>query len=149
MAGRGFYVNFRVPEIHQAIAQIGAYNGKARRKIENAVSQSTKAIKKGALRRIHNHSGYTKKHTVSSFNKNKIEGAIRAKSPHAHLAEFGHKGGIAKPRSKKAMVIDEFGLRRYAKSARIPAVKERPFMRPAYEDEKPHLLSELKEAVQP
>lgn len=147
MAGRGFYVNFKVPEIAQALKQIDNYDGKTRLKVEEAVSTSTKAIRKGAIKRIRSATGYLKKHTVSNFIKKDIVGAIRAKAPHAHLVEFGARAATTKPKKEKALTIDEFGLRRYAKVAKIPARVERPYMRPAYEDEKPNLIKKLSQAV--
>lgn len=156
MAGRGFYINFKVPELQTVLNNMHKYDTKTAVKIEEAVQTSTRAIRNGAVRRIHSVSGYMKKHTVSSFNKQKVEGAIRAKAPHAHLVEFGAKAATVGPgasKSKKsgkptqALTIDEFGNRNYAQKAHIPQRRERPFMRPAFEDEKPNLIRNLAEAV--
>lgn len=149
MAGRGFYVNFKVPEIEQVLRNMSKYDAKTALKVEGVVHDSTKAIKNGAVRRIHNESGYLKKHTNYSFNKKTITGAIRAKAPHAHLVEFGAKAVVEKPKKKKALTVDQFGNRNYAKKVNIPIRKEHPFMRPSYEDEKPNMIRGLKEAVQP
>ena len=120
---RGFYVNFRCPELGNVLRNIARYDTRTAVKIENAVSQSTKAIRKGVLRRIHDHSKFLRKHTVSTFNKNTITGFVREKAPHAHLVEFGHGGPAPAP--------------------------EHPTLRPAYEDEKPILIRNLAEAVRP
>lgn len=123
MAGRGFYVNFKVPELQQAIKNIGRYDAKTAMRIESQIQESTRNIKKGVLRRIHDVSGYLREHTTSNFNRLKLEGVVREKAPHAHLVEFGH-GGPA------------------------PA-KEHPTMRPAFEEERPNLVSGLARAVKP
>ena len=120
---RGFQVRFDCPELRNVLANMDRYNARQAVKIENAVQASTKAIKKGILRRIHDHSGYLRKHTVSSFNKNTVTGVIREKAPHAHLVEFGHGGPAPAP--------------------------EHPTMRPAYEEEKGNLIRNLAEAIRP
>jgi hypothetical protein len=37
MAGRGFYVNFKVPELEAAVKNIGKYDAKTALKIENQI----------------------------------------------------------------------------------------------------------------
>ena len=123
MAGRGFYVNFKVPELETAMKILKTYDAKTVLRIEKQVSDSTKAIRKGVARRIHDVSGYLRKHTSSSFNVLKVEGTVREKAPHAHLVEFGHKGPAPAP--------------------------EHPTMRPAFEDERPNLVNGLARAVKP
>jgi hypothetical protein len=123
MAGKGFYIDFKVPELQRAINNLSRYDGKTAMKIEEQIRVSTLAIKRGALRRIHDVTGYLRKHTVSSFSRNKLEGAVREKAPHAHLVEFGHKGPSPAP--------------------------EHPTLRPAFEDERPNLVRGLEQAVKP
>ena len=144
---RPFRVNFSVPELKTALDNISKYNGKTAARIENAVANSTKAIGKGARQRVPVDSGGLKKSIRTRFDKKTITGTVRARKPHAHLVEFGAGPAVVKPKRKQALTIDEFGTRRYAKKARIPARAPRPFMRPAYEQEKPHLISEITKAV--
>ncbi|GEM_PF-5573255 len=123
MAGRGFYVNFKVPELEAAVKNIGKYDAKTALKIENQIQESTRNIRRGVLRRIHDVTGYLRKHTTSNFNRLKLEGVVREKAPHAHLVEFGHKGPAPAP--------------------------EHPTMRPAFEEERPNLIRGLEEAIKP
>lgn len=123
MSNRGFYVNFKVPELDQAVKNIAKYDAKTAIKIEEQIQSSTRTIRKGVLSRIHDVTGYLRKHTVSNFNKLKLEGVVREKAPHAHLVEFGHKGPHPAP--------------------------EHPTMRPAFEEERPNLIRGLAEAVKP
>jgi len=123
MAGRGFYVNFKVPELEAAVKNIGNYDAKTALKIENQIQESTRNIRRGVLRRIHDVTGYLRKHTTSNFNRLKLEGVVREKAPHAHLVEFGHKGPAPAP--------------------------EHPTMRPAFEEERPNLIRGLEEAIKP
>jgi len=123
MAGRGFYVNFKCPELEQAVKDIGKYDAKTALKIENQIQESTRNIRRGVLSRIHDVTGYLRKHTTSNFNRLKLEGVVREKAPHAHLVEFGHKGPAPAP--------------------------EHPTMRPAFEEERPNLIRGLEEAIKP
>ena len=123
MAGRGFYVNFKVPELSAVVNNIHRYSTATAVRVENVIQGSTKAIRKGVLRRINDKTGYLRKHTTSNFSKLKLEGVVREKAPHAHLVEFGHKGPAPAP--------------------------EHPTMRPAFEEERPNLIKGLAEAVKP
>jgi len=156
---RGFRVNMSVPELGQALEKIGAYDGKSRLGIENAVRDSTRAIGSGAKRRVRVRRGKLKKSIKTSFSSNKygrgvVEGVIAAKQPHAHLIEFGAKAAVVRPRNKKALKI-RFGgkvgvnLSYYATKASIPARRAFPFMRPAFEAERSNLVRAIAEAVKP
>lgn len=150
--GRGFQITFKVPEIKATLDQLNAYNGKERLRVENVIQSSTKNIARGARNRVPVRTGNLKKKISSRFNrvgKYGPYGTVSARRPYAHLVEFGAKGTTVAPKNKKAMTIDEYGIRRYAQKAKIPARKERPYMRPAFEDEKPKLIRDLKGAVQP
>jgi HK97 gp10 family phage protein len=151
--GRGFQINFSVPELGETIRQIGAYDTRTAQKVENQVETSTKNIANGARRRVPVRSGYLKKRISSRFDARSITGYVAAKAPHAHLVEFGAKAATEKPDQKKALRIPWSGMGTggvyYAKSAHIPQRREHPFMRPSFEDEKPNLVRGLKEAVKP
>ena len=149
MARRGFYVDFKVPELEQELAKIGAYDTKTAARVEEAISTSTKNVAVGAKRRVAVRTGKLKKSIRASFNQKTMTGIVAAKAPYAHLIEFGAKPRTVKPNKQKALAIDEFGLRRYAKEARIPARVERPYLRPAFEEEKPNLIKNVKDAVNP
>jgi hypothetical protein len=134
MAGRGFYVNFKVPELDAAVKNIGKYDAKTALKIENQIQESTRNIRRGVLSRIHDVSGYLRKHATSNFNRLKLEGVVREKAPHAHLVEFGHTQVISRGENK---------------GATVGHVPEHPTMRPAFEEERPNLIRGLSEAVKP
>lgn len=156
MAGRGFHVTFKVPEIANELNKIRAYDGKSRLRIEEAVATSTKNIGRGARQRAPKRSGKLRKRIVTRFNSKGPTGTIAARTPYAHLPEFGAKAAHVERKRKKAMTIGggaygplQAGHTHFATKANIPARKERPYMRPAFEDEKPNLIRNVKGAVQP
>lgn len=129
-----FYVDTKVPELKEALDKIGAYDGKARLRIEQAVLASTRAIREGAARRVPVLTGELKSTIRAGFNRKDVVGTIKAGKYrggysgvyHAHLVEFG-----TKPHGNH------------------PGTSERPFMRPAFEEERPNLIRGLSEAVKP
>lgn len=156
MAGRGFRVTFKVPEIAEELNKIRAYDGKSRLRIEEAVAGSTKSIGRGSRQRAPKRSGKLSKRIVTRFNRKGPTGTIAARTPYAHLPEFGAKATKVARRRKKAMTIGggsygplQPGQTHFATKANIPARKARPYMRPAFEDEKPNLIRNIKGAVQP
>ena len=152
MSGKGFRVNFSVPELSQTISQIDAYDGRTAAKVEKAVQTSTKNIGAGARRRVPVRSGDLKKAISSRFDSKSITGYVAARKPYAHLVEFGAKGAAEKPEKKKALQIPSPGIGLAdisATKAQIPARREHPYMRPSFEDEKPKLIQGVKEAVKP
>ena len=138
-----------VPELQDALDQISAYDGKTGKKLEDAVRSSTRAIAKDAKRRVPVKSGHLKKRIVSRFDAKTITGYVRAKSPVAHLVEFGAKAALEVPKKQRALRIDEFGIRRFAMKAHIPTRKPKPFLQPAFDAEKPNLVKHIKDAVKP
>lgn len=160
---RDFRIYFDVPELGEAIRQIGAYDGKAATRIENAVKQATKNIKEGAKARVPVRTGALKKSISARFHRKSVTGYVKAGSynggrgggvPYAHLVEFGAKATTVKPVKAKALNIgppgaEAAGLNEFARKVQIPKRNERPFMRPAFEEEKPNLIRAVKEAVQP
>lgn len=151
---RGFRINFSVPELSKTLSQISAYDGKTAIKIENAVRGSTKNICSGAKKRVPVRTGALKKSISSQFDQRTVTGYVAARKPHAHLVEFGARAAKTVPDTKKALKIPWLGGMGvggtyFAKSANIPARRERPYMRPAFEDEKPNLIRKIKEAVKP
>lgn len=149
MAGRGFYINFKVPELQEELAKMNAYDGAAADRVENVISDSTKSIGQGTRRRMRVRSGGTKKSIRSNFDRRKLTGTVRVRKPHAHILEFGAKAAVVRPEKKKALVIDEFGLRNYATEAHIPRRAAYPSLGPSFEDEKPNLIRGVKKAVRP
>lgn len=127
---RGFHVNFSCPELQGVLQNIERYNTRQAVKVEQAVSTSTKNIAKGARQRVPIRTGDLKKSVRSNFDIRKIQGTVRAKEFYAHMIEFG-----TKPHN--------------IGNGHHPGTTARPFLRPAYEDEKPNLIKNVKDAVKP
>ena len=140
-----FTVNLGIKDLERKLAEINNYGTQAQAKIHSAVQTSTTNIMLGAKRRVPVKSGELVKNITMKYDGAKNIGVVKAKSPHAHLIEYGVKAVHETPSTKKALKIGD----RFAASANIPARKEHPFMRPAFEDEKPNLIKNIEAAIKP
>lgn len=148
MAGN-FRVNVKVPELENAISKIGAYNGKMALRVEAAISKSVKAVGRGAKRRAAFDGGYLRKSIRTSFNFKTCVGKVSAYAPHAHLIEFGVKRSKVEAGKGKFLPLSVGENVFFRKKATIPARPARPFMKPAFEEEKPNLIRNVERAVKP
>lgn len=146
---RAFKVNLGIKDLQQQLGKIKQYDAQTQAKMRGAVQESTANIYAGAKRRVRVRSGGLQKNITMEYNDATNTGKVRAKSPHAHLVEFGARAAVERPKSKKALRIDANGIRRFADSVTIPARKAKPFMTPAFEQEKPNLMRNVQEAVKP
>jgi len=127
------------------LSRFESYDSTTQDKIRASVLSSLNNIKAGARRRVRVRSGMLMKNITSTFDSKTASGKVSAKSPHAHLLEFGAKGVLVRPKNKKALHFKGG----YSAKANIPARSARPFMRPAFEEEKPSLIKNVTEAVKP
>lgn len=147
-----FRIYYNVPELGRALQQIGAYNGAARMRIEKAVKDSTFEVKKGAKQRVRRRTGKLAETISASFNARNVQGTIKAGSyigsarggaPYAHLVEFGTRPHTIRAQKGKYMEVEG----KLVKEVHHPGAKEHPFMRPAYQNEEPKLIENIKKAV--
>lgn len=124
---REFWVNIKVPELQGALKNINKYDETTQEKLRSAVRSSTQNVMAGTIRRAPIRTSELVKSIGMSYNAETNVGVVRAKSPHAHLVEYGHAG-------------------RTPQSKRTP---EHPFMRHAFEAEKSNLIKAVEEAVKP
>jgi hypothetical protein len=141
---KAFVVSMKIPKVQDAISKIGAFNGRARLRVEKAVRDSTLNIKQGAIERVRVRKGNLRKSIKSSFTASGPSGLVYSKRPTAHLIELGVKPHKISVKEKAALVINGTPIR---KDVLHPGFTAKPFLRPAYENEKPKFIKEVEEAV--
>ena len=62
------------------------------------------------------------------------------------MVEFGTRAHIIRPKSKKALYWK--GAKRPVKQVSHPGSKAKPYLIPAFEDEKDKFINDLKEAIE-
>ncbi|WP_303706934.1 HK97 gp10 family phage protein [Phascolarctobacterium succinatutens] len=147
---RSYITTLSDEELTKCLKQIKAFDGKTRLGVEKALRNGTKRVRTGAARRVAVRSGTLKRSLRSGFSRAKLEGVIRAKQPYAHLVEYGAQGFFAKPKKTgiRALKMNIGGKAVYSKSARVPARKARPFLAPAFEDEAPRIIADVKKEIE-
>ncbi len=144
-----FTVNLGINDLQRTLGAFKTYDAQTQEKLRTTVQSSTSAIMLGAKRRARVRSGQLVKNITMTYDGAKNIGTVRAKSPHAHLVEYGARASKVLPKQKKALHSSALTGSGFAASANIPARKEYPFMRPAFEDEKPNLVRSAEAAVKP
>lgn len=160
------HITVKSKDAGQVIKALHTYEADTKNRLNAAINRSLNAIRRGAKRRIHKVTGNLSKHIRKTFDPRVSSGTVRSRAFHAHLIEFGTKGiggqgSKAKPGSKnpvrakkkgligskpKAMVIPGIGFRF---SYRHRGMKARPYLRPAFEEERPRYVKNIIRAVQP
>ncbi|CQR73305.1 hypothetical protein SOV_50880 [Sporomusa ovata DSM 2662] len=127
MGKKSFYVNLATPELKKVLKNMERYDTETQAKLRTAVRTATSDVLKGSMRRAPIRTGKIKANITMEYDSTKNTGIVKAKSPHAHLIEYGHAGPT--PASKRT--------------------PEHPFMRPAFEQAKPGLIKAVDSAVKP
>lgn len=112
-------IEFDRPSVKKALGNFSNYDAKTRRHVANVIEKSMKAVERGAQIRAPVRSGDLKKKITTKFDSRTMQASIMANEFYAHFSEFGTEKETA-----------------------------RPYMRPAYEDERPNLIKGIKDAVQ-
>ena len=140
-----FRVNLGINDLQRQLGNIAKYDTETQGKMRDAVRKSTENIMLGAKRRAPVRSGKLIRKINMKYDGVKNEGCVSAKSPYAHLVEFGARSADEEPKSKSALhggIIGGFAAR-----VKIPKRREHPYLRPAFEAEKPNLVRSITEAV--
>ncbi len=144
-----FVVNLGINDLQRVLGAFRTYDVQTRERLRATVQTSTANIMLGAKRRVRVRSGKLVKSITMFYDGVRNIGTVRAKSPHAHLVEYGAKATKELPSRKKALHSGALTGTGFAASANIPARAEHPFMRPAFEDEKPNLVRSVEAAINP
>ncbi len=138
-----FVVNLGINDLQRTLGAFKTYDAQTQERLRSTVQSSTSAIMLGAKRRARVKSGGLVRNITMTYDGAQNTGTVRAKSPHAHLVEYGARAALVRPVKKKALAIGE----NLVASAKVPARTAHPYMRPAFEDEKPDLLRATQAAV--
>lgn len=145
-------------EVNEAIRKIKMYDGKSRLRVENAVEWGMKTTANQAEIRVPVKSGNLKKSISQKFQAEPLEAYVYARKPkgsHAHLVELGAKALTIVSKKKASggkrspMAFAGNGGKAFAHCVKIKARRPKPFLAPAFEATRPHILRRVRNAVQP
>lgn len=155
------HITCKTKGVQEVIANLKKYDDDTQQKVGEVVNNSLKNIARGARSRVPQKSGLLKSSIRKSYSKKKMGGIVSSggkKAPHAHLVEFGTKAhsltkgttnnaGRAAKKGKRLVLV----IKGNPVSGEIihPGSKPRPFMQPAYYQERSNYIEGLKKAVKP
>lgn len=132
---------------YKAISDISKYDDETKERLQNAVRDGTDAIADAAIKNVSIHTGKLAASIQHDYDltPEHATGKVVAKAPHAHLIEFGHRGGLVLPIRKKALAPGGDGW--VIAHATLPTQPAHPFMKPAVDQVQPDFDAKLKEAI--
>lgn len=145
-------------EVNEALRKIKLYDGKSRLRVEQAVEWGMDTVADQTEKRVPVKSGNLKKSISTKFKAEPLEAYVYARKPkgsHAHLVEMGAKALTIVTKQKanagkrSPMAFAANGGMAFAHRVKIKARQPKPFMAPAFEATRPHIIRRLRKAVQP
>lgn len=116
--------------------------------IRKAIQKSCLSIKKGAIQNLTSNGSVKTGHLRRgvAYRTTMTEGIVHTSNiKYARSVEDGSKAHIINPKYKKALYWK--GAKHPVKFVRHPGSKAKPYLKPAFEDEKPKFIENLKEAI--
>lgn len=131
--------------LNKAIQKIKSWETEKAQQVKDAVNESALNVQKGAKRRVRVVTGRLRASiTIEPFNGG-FGMSVGTNVKYAKPVEFGSRAHVVRAKRKKALFWP--GASHPVKQVNIPAQPARPFLFPAWEEEKPELVKALKEAL--
>lgn len=132
------------------------FDEKVQAQLEDTVNSHGKAIRRGAKQRVSSrgvrkNAGGRKLDLKSritmkraKFSKGKTVVKVISNAPHSHLVEYGTAPHILHKKNKALQLMDSTGIRRYvSRDIQHPGSIKKPFMVPAYMQERNKFLADV------
>ena len=124
-------------------------SSKSEDKVKDVLKNSAFKIESKAKKNINSNKSVKTGHLIRSVSTDVkgLEATIHTSNlKYAPMVEFGTKAHIIRPKSKKALYWK--GASRPVKQVSHPGSKAKPYLIPAFEDEKDNFINDLKEAIE-
>ena len=129
--------------------EVANLSSKSEDKIKGVLKSSAFNIETKAKKNINSNKSVKTGHLIRSVSTDVkgLEATIHTSNlKYAPMVEFGTKAHIIRPKSKKALYWK--GASRPVKQVSHPGSKAKPYLIPAFEDEKDKFINDLKEAIE-
>ena len=129
--------------------EVASLSDKSEDKIKEVLKNSAFNIESKAKKNINSNKSVKTGHLIRSISTDVkgLEATIHtSKLKYAPMVEFGTKAHIIRPKNKKALYWK--GAKRPVKQVSHPGSKAKPYLIPAFEDEKDKFINDLKEAIE-
>ena len=129
--------------------EVANLSSKSEDKVKDVLKNSAFKIESKAKKNINSNKSVKTGHLIRSVSTDVkgLEATIHTSNlKYAPMVEFGTKAHIIRPKSKKALYWK--GASRPVKQVSHPGSKAKPYLIPAFEDEKDNFINDLKEAIE-
>ena len=136
-------------DLNRFSVEVASLSGKSEDKIKEVLKNSAFNIESKAKKNINSNKSVKTGHLIRSISTDVkgLEATIHASNlKYAPMVEFGTKAHIIRPKNKKALYWK--GATRPIKQVNHPGSKAKPYLIPAFEDEKDKFIENLKEAIE-
>ena len=129
--------------------EVASLSNKSEDRVKEVVKNSAFNIESKAKKNINSNKSVKTGHLIRSISTDVkgLEATIHTSNlKYAPMVEFGTKAHIIRPKNKKALYWK--GANRPVKQVNHPGSKSKPYLIPAFEDEKDKFIENLKEAIE-
>ena len=136
-------------DLNRFSVEVASLSGKSKDKIKEVLKNSAFNIESKAKKNINSNKSVKTGHLIRSISTDVkgLEATIHTSNlKYAPMVEFGTKAHIIRPKNKKALYWK--GATRPIKQVNHPGSKAKPYLIPAFEDEKDKFIENLKEAIE-
>lgn len=136
-------------DLNRFSVEVASLSGKSEDKIKEVLKNSAFNIESNAKKNINSNKSVKTGHLIRSISTDVkgLEATIHTSNlKYAPMVEFGTRAHIIRPKSKKALYWK--GAKRPVKQVSHPGSKAKPYLIPAFEDEKDKFINDLKEAIE-
>ena len=142
-------INIDTSEINKFVIDLKEVSEEIRSDIQKVLVNSGFNIESKAKKNISSNKSVKTGHLMRSISTDVkgLEATIHTSNlKYAPMVEFGTKAHIIRPKNKKALYWK--GANRPVKQVNHPGSKAKPYLIPAFEDEKDKFINNLKEAIE-
>ena len=142
-------IKINTSDLNRFSVEVASLSNKSKDRIKDVVKSSAFNIESKAKRNISSNKSVKTGHLIRSISTDVkgLEATIHTSNlKYAPMVEFGTKAHIIRPKNKKALYWK--GASRPVKQVNHPGSKAKPYLIPAFEDEKDKFINDLKEVIE-
>lgn len=158
MSKNPLVIEGNIEGLDEAIKRLQKYDTESGKKIRKVISRGGRSVASQAKFRVPVRGGRLKKSITSRFDSNHIESVVKARSPLAHLVEYGAAATVVRAKRQKNLIMrwyDRAGRARYAArgksptggTVKIPKRHAQPFMEPSFRSVKPRVIRDIAQVL--
>ena len=136
-------------DLNRFSVEVASLSDKSEDRIKDVIRNSAFNIESKAKKNINSNKSVKTGHLMRSVSTDVkgLEATIHTSNlKYAPMVEFGTKAHIIRPKNKKALYWK--GATRPIKQVNHPGSKAKPYLIPAFEDEKDKFINDLKEVIE-